>query len=70
LEIENTGIAPIYYHAYPAVDGVRSGTTLKGLEPGQRRLFRIAKWSVLPVVTIECDRLVPGQKIGFEADLP
>ena len=70
LEIENTGIAPIYYNAYPAVDGVRSGTTLKGLEPGQRRQFRIAKGGVLPVVTIECDRLVPGQKIGFEADLP
>ena len=70
LEIENTGIAPIYYHAYPAVDGVRSGTSLKGLQPGERRQFRVAKGGDLPVVSIECDRLVPGQQIGFEADLP
>jgi hypothetical protein len=70
LEIENTGIAPIYFNAYPAVNGVRSGTTLKGLQPGETRQFRVANGGDLPVVTIECDRLVSGQRIGFEADLP
>jgi hypothetical protein len=70
LEIQNTGIAPIYCHAFPAVDGVRSETTLKGLLPGESRRFRLARGGSMPVVTIECDRLVPGQKIGFEADLP
>ncbi|MFM7977666.1 MAG: DUF4832 domain-containing protein, partial [Pirellula sp.] len=34
LRIENIGIAPIYYDAHPAVDGVRSANSLKGLLPG------------------------------------
>jgi hypothetical protein len=70
LEIENTGIAPIYYDAFPAVDGVRSETTLKGLLPGESRRFRMASGGAAPVVTIGCDRLVSGQTIEFEADLP
>ncbi len=70
LLIENVGTAPIYYDAFPAVGGVRSQTSLKGLLPGASRRFRIAKGGGASVVTIECDRLVPGQKIGFKADLP
>lgn len=68
--ITNTGIAPIYYDAYPAVYGVRSTTTLKGLLPGQSRSFEVAAGGAVPVLTIECDRLVPGQRIGYDADLP
>ena len=70
LDIENTGIAPIYFDAYPAIGRVRSETSLKGLLPGESRQFRCAKGGRMPVLTIECDRLVPGQKIEYLADLP
>lgn len=68
--ITNTGIAPIYYDAYPAVNGVRSQTSLKGLLPGQSRAFDVAAGGAAPVLMIACDRLVPGQRIGYDADLP
>lgn len=67
--IENVGIAPIYYDAYPAVDGVRSAVSLKALLPGERSTHSISAGGRRPRLTIECDRLVPGQSIGFEADL-
>lgn len=67
LTLENTGIAPLYYDAYVAVDGRRSATSLKGLCPGERRRCEVAADGA---VTIECDRLVPGQRIEFEAQLP
>ncbi|MCY2977638.1 MAG: DUF4832 domain-containing protein [Planctomycetota bacterium] len=69
LDIANTGVAPIYFDAFPAIDGVRSQTSLKGLLPGESRQFRIAMGGGMPVLTIECDRLVPGQKIEYDADL-
>lgn len=67
--IENKGVAPMYYDAYVAVDGVRSTMSLKGLQPGFFLEFAIAKGGSAPVGSIECDRLVPGQVIEFEADL-
>ncbi len=70
IDIENIGIAPIYYDAFPAIDGTRSPTTLKGLLPGQTRECRIAKRNHSPKLTIECDRLVAGQVIEYSADLP
>jgi hypothetical protein len=70
LEIENTGIAPIYYDAFPTIDGIRSKATLKGLCPGETKQFRVLTSTETPTVTIECDRLISGQKIEFEADLP
>lgn len=65
--IENRGIAPIYHDAYPAVGGVRSGVSLKGLLPGESRAFPIE--AAGGELTIESDRLVPGQRIEFDADL-
>lgn len=67
--IRNTGIAPIYYDAFPAVNGVRSKTSLKGLLPDEDRVFDIDAGGASPGLTIECDRLVPGQRISFAADL-
>ena len=68
--IKNTGIAPIYYDSYVAVNGVRSSETLKGLEPGGALNFSMAvETGDTPIVTIECDRLVAGQKIEYDADL-
>ncbi len=69
VEIENVGIAPIYYDAFPAIDGVRSQKSLKGLLPQQRAVFDVAAGGSAPQLTIQCDRLVAGQAIGFDADL-
>ncbi len=69
VTVENTGVAPIYHDAYVAVNGVRAPESLKLLAPGQRRQFTVASGGAAPVLTIEADRLVPGQTIGFDADL-
>lgn len=68
--IENIGIAPLYYDAWPASAGVRSQTTLKGLLPRQETAFTIAAPTAQGEFTINGDRLVPGQTIQFEARLP
>ena len=65
--IENVGVAPIYQDAYPAVAGVRSKESLKGLLPGESRSFAIE--AAGRGLSIESDRLVPGQRIEFDADL-
>ncbi len=67
LTVTNDGVAPPYYDFFVAVNGVRSKTSLKGIAPGERRDCDVAASG--EKVTIECDRLVPGQRIEFEADL-
>ena len=69
VTIANIGVAPIYYAAYPAVNGVRADKSLAGLLPGERRDFTIASGGTAPALTIESDRLLPGQRIGFESKL-
>ena len=69
VTLSNIGIAPIYHDAFAAVNGVRAGRSLKGLAPGQSATCEIASGGGAPRFTIESDRLVPGQSIGFEADL-
>jgi hypothetical protein len=69
VTVTNTGAAPIYYDAFVAVNGVRAQESLKGLLPGEDRQFTVASGGADPKLTIECDRLVAGQRIEFEADL-
>jgi hypothetical protein len=69
VAVTNAGVAPIYYDAFVAVNGVRAQDSLKGLLPGEERRFAVASGGAKPSLTIECDRLVPGQSIEFEADL-
>ena len=69
VEIKNTGIAPIYYDAFPAVNGIRSMQTLRGLLPGETRDFEVESGGNAPVLTIQSDRLVRGQQIDYDADL-
>lgn len=66
--IDNVGIAPIYYTAFPSVNGVRSTDSLQGLLPGESKRFKIAVGGEKPELTIESDRLVPGQRIEFETE--
>lgn len=67
LTVTNDGVAPPYHDAFVAVNGLRSATSLKGLAPGERRDCTVAASGER--VSIESDRLVPGQRIGFDADL-
>ena len=69
VQVKNEGIAPLYYDAFPAVNGVRSNITLKGLLPGEEKEFFIDSGGCSPKLTIECDRLVKNQRIEFDADL-
>jgi hypothetical protein len=70
VTIENEGIAPIYHDAYPAVNGVRSKLSLKGLLPSESRSFEIESGGSSPALTIQSDRLVQGQEIQYQAALP
>ncbi len=69
VRIRNEGVAPIYYDAHPAIDGVRAEASLKGLAPGAEAAFEIKAGGDNPAFSIECDRLLPGQAIGFDAEL-
>lgn len=70
--VENRGVAPIYRDAYVAVNGVRSNWSLQNLMPGEQRWVTVSDSSIGKdkfEVTIECDHLVKGQKIQFDADI-
>ena len=69
VTVTNTGVAPPYFDAFVAVNGVRSAKSLKGLLPGESRVVEIDAGGAAPTLTIVSDRLVPGQRIEFEADL-
>lgn len=69
ISITNVGVAPIYYDAYPAVNGLRADISLKHLTAGDTLDMEILSGGPDPVLTIECDKLVPGQIIEFEAHL-
>ena len=64
-------MAPIYRDAWVAVDGVRSDWSLAALMPGKSKWLEITVpgLSESSIVSIECDHLVKGQKIRYEADL-
>ncbi len=65
FEILNYGVAPIYYDAFIAVDGIRSPQSLKLLAPGETQTFGVPAGADGAEITIECDKLVAGQKIQF-----
>jgi hypothetical protein len=68
--IANTGVAPIYRDAYVAVEGVRGEYNLRDLMPGKEARIHIpCKASATSLPTIECDHLVSGQAIQYEASL-
>ncbi len=69
VSVTNTGVAPIYYDAFVTVNNVAATQSLKGLLPGTSADFTIAAGGSNPVLSIEADRLVDGQRIEFEANL-
>lgn len=69
VTVTNTGVAPIYYDAFVTVNNIAATSSLKGLLPGASANFTIAAGGANPVLSIEADRLVDGQRIEFDADL-
>lgn len=69
--IANIGVAPIYRDAYVSVGGVRGEYSLKNLLPGEEVWVRIKGNGVSKqaVPQIECDHLVPGQNIEYDANI-
>ena len=72
MTLRNAGVAPIYHDAWPAANGQRAQLSLKGLLPGAERAFEACIGPHQPAalsIAIQSDRLVPGQRIGYHADL-
>lgn len=72
LKVTNEGVAPLYRDAFFAARGQRSQQTLRGLLPGETRIFTVKNVSG-PVsgsdIRIESDAILPNQAIQFFADL-
>ncbi len=71
LVVTNEGVAPIYRDAYFANGSRRSPTTLNGLLPGEKRTVELEDpdRTIPKMLSIQCDHLVRGQEIQFNADL-
>jgi len=69
--IANIGVAPIYRDAFVAVEGIRGDYSLKNLMPGEEVWVEVNGKSISKqsVPQIECDHLVPGQKIEYDANI-
>lgn len=65
VEIENVGVAPIYYDAYVTVNGVRATESLKYLSPGEKLTCEIASGGASSTLTIESDHILPTQTIEY-----
>ncbi|MGN0235368.1 MAG: DUF4832 domain-containing protein [Paludibacteraceae bacterium] len=76
LTVCNEGVAPLYRDAYFAVDTVVSGTTLRGLLPGEQREITIpAALTDGEALHVVSPCILPSQEIEFRAgtvqdDLP
>jgi len=69
ITVKNIGVAPIYYDAYITVNGIRANKSLISLQPDETATYSINSGGNNPELTIECDRLVEGQAIQYEANL-
>ena len=69
--IANMGVAPIYRDAYVAVEGIRGDYSLQNLMPGEGVWIKISGPGIseTSVPKIECDHLVPGQVIEYDANI-
>ncbi|GEM_PF-104237 len=65
VTVKNVGVAPIYYDAYLAVNDIRSATGLIGLQPDEQMEVGISAGGDGATLTIESDRLLPGQVIEY-----
>lgn len=71
LRVTNEGVAPIYRDAYFSAGTQRSGTSLRGLQPGAELSCSISPVTAadLKRISIVSDFVLPTQAIEFNADL-
>lgn len=69
VKITNSGIAPIYRDAYVTINGTRSTYSLKSLLPDSTQWLKIPFDKKQPILSIECDYLLPNKKIEFKANI-
>ena len=68
--IANVGVAPIYRDAFVKVEGVRGDLNLRTLMPGEEAWVTIpCKATKSSRPAIDCDHLVAGQEIQYQADV-
>lgn len=69
IRIKNIGVAPLYYDAYPLLGNVSSSTSLKGLLPGNSKLFVVKAPIEGNRLTIKCKHILSTQEIQYIANL-
>ena len=71
ITVSNSGVAPIYYDAYIAANGIRATDSLRYLLPGESKVYKIATEvsAVKPDISIESDHILQSQEIEFSADV-
>lgn len=68
--IANVGVAPIYRDAFVKVEGVRGDLNLRTLMPGEEAWVTIpCKATKSSRPAIDCDHLVAGQEIQYQANV-
>jgi BspA type Leucine rich repeat region (6 copies) len=71
IVLMNIGAAPIYYDTYVYVDGIRCPQNLKYLYGSDTLTVSVdAPITASSRIEIRSDRMLPSQKIEFEADTP
>ena len=71
LKITNTGVAPLYHDAYPALGPSVSSTSLRGLLPGQSRDFTLPlPLSTPPLSTLPSHLRLQSPKLPPSSTLP
>lgn len=66
ITVKNRGVAPIYYDARVAINGVEASESLSQLAAGESGEFEVAAGGPSPSLTIECKRLLKSQRIQLE----
>ncbi len=66
VSITNIGVAPLYFDAFVAVNGVQATESLRHLSAGDTLHVQIPSGGANPILSIECEKLLAGQEIEFE----
>lgn len=69
VTVENRGISPLYGDAFFSVGSQRARESLRGLCPGETRVCLVPDATRADNLQIVAEKLVPGQRIEFAADL-
>ena len=66
VAVENMGIAPVYHDLRVEIGGARSAVSLRGLQPGEKRVCPVEGVKGAPSPRIVGDKLYPGENVPYE----